>query len=255
MEHIKNTLKKLDLTDKEILVYLANLKTWTSPSSGIWYNLDFPQSTIKYTLESLTKKNLLTKSKKWITTYFTAEHPAKLKNLLIVKKNELEDTEKSIDNIMWDLIGLYNPYTKLPKVTFYEWLDWIQKVLDDSLTATEVIDSFADVDSVWKYIFNMNKKYWEDRKKLNIKKRMIIPNTEYSKEYMNNNYQDKNDKLNQFKFLNSEEYDLYISFMIYDWKVSYITMEEETYIWVIIENPQIYNFHKNMFKFIWNNSK
>ena len=255
MEHIKNTLKKLDLTDKEILVYLASLKIWTSPSSWIWYSLDFPQSTIKYTLESLTKKNLLTKSKKWITTYFTAEHPAKLKNLLIVKKNELEDTEKSIDNIMWDLIGLYNPYTKLPKVTFYEWLDWIQKVLDDSLTATEVIDSFADVDSVWKYIFNMNKKYWEDRKKLNIKKRMIIPNTEYSKEYMNNNYEEKNDKLNQFKFLNSEEYDLYILFMIYDSKVSYITMEEESYIWVIIENPQIYNFHKNMFKFIWNNSK
>jgi hypothetical protein len=46
-----------------------------------------------------------------------------------------------------------------------------------------------------------------------------------------------------------------VSFMIYDWKVSYITMEEGSYIWVIIENKQIYNFNKNMFKFIWNNSK
>jgi hypothetical protein len=45
---------------------------------------------------------------------------------------------------------------------------------------------------------------------------MIIPNTEYSKKYMNNNYNDKNDILNTFKFLDSEEYDLYVSFMIYD---------------------------------------
>ena len=255
MEHIKNILKKLDLTDKEILIYISTLKIWTTPSSGISHMIDYPQSTIKYTLESLVKKNLLTKSKKWITTYFTAEHPAKLKNLLIVKKNEIENTEKSIDNIMWDLIWFYNPYTKLPKVTFYEGLDWIQKVLDDSLTSTEIIDSFADVDSVWKYIFDMNKKYWEKRRKLNIKKRMIIPDTEYSKKYMDNNYEETNNSLNQFKFLDSSEYDLYISFMIYDNKVSYITMEEWSYIWVIIENKQIYNFHKNMFKFIWNNSK
>jgi len=255
MNKIKYLLEELHLDEKEIDIYLALLKLWTSPSSVISNKIYIAKSTVRYSLENLVQKWLILKNQKWNTTLFTAEHPGKLKNLLIIEKNKLENTEKKLDNLMWDLIELYNPYTKLPKVTFYEWIEWIQKVLDDSLTATETIDSFADVDSVWRYIFDLNKKYWIQRKKLEIKKRMIIPDTKYSKEYMDNNYEEKNDSLNQFKFLDSNEYDLYVSFMIYDWKVSYITMEEWSYTWVIIENKQIYNFHKNMFKFIWNNSK
>ena len=255
MNNIKEILDSLWLENNESIVYLEAIKLWTVPASSIANKLNLPRTTIRYACESLVKKWLLISITKWNTKLFTAEHPNKIKNLLQVEKNKLEEKENKLNKVMSDMLQMYNPYTKLPKVTFYEWEEGIKKVLEDTLTSTEIIDSFADVDLVWQYIFDINKKYWEKRKKLNIKKRMIIPDTEYSKNYMRNNYESKNDILNTFKFLSTNEYDLYISFMIYDSKIAYITLEEWSYIWVIIENKQIYNFHKNMFKFIWNNLK
>lgn len=249
MNSIKNTLSKLDLTSKEIDVYLASIKIWTSASSGIIHLVDLPQSTVKYTLESLVKKNLMTKSQKGITTLFTPEHPSKLKNLLIIEKNKVENKEREVDKIMWDLLWIYNPYTKLPKVTFYEWLDGIEKVLNDSLNSTEIIDGFVNVDDIKGIANNVNKKYTEKRILKKIKRRSIYLESSKTKEYLKNIYKDES--LNTIKYLDNSKYKLYISFMMYDWKISYITFKDDTYIWVIIQNEDIYNFHKNIFQFMW----
>ena len=255
MEAIKNLLKEINLDNKEINIYLNLLKIWTSPSSIISNKVWIPKSTVRYSLENLVKKGLILKNQKWNTTLFTAEHPAKLKNLLIIKKNKLENTEKKLDNLMWKLVEIYNPYTKLPKVTFYEWIEWIEKVLNDSLTSTEVIDTYVDIDSVWKHISSLNKKYTEKRKKLNIEKRAILSDSQFSKKYIEEVYSNVNDKLNDIKLLDPEKYDLHVSFMLYDWKISYITMEDWIFVWIIIQNKQIYNFHKNLFKLNWESIK
>jgi hypothetical protein len=39
---------------------------------------------------------------------------------LIIEKNKLEEKENKLDNNFPDLLNLYNPYTKVPKMTFYE---------------------------------------------------------------------------------------------------------------------------------------
>ena len=255
MLQIQNLLKELNLDEKEINIYITLLKLWTSPSSVISSKIDIAKSTVRYSLESLVKKWLILKNQKGNTAIFTAEHPWKLKNLLIIEKNKLENTEKKLDNLMWDLIEIYNPYTKLPKVTFYEWIDWIEKVLIDSLTANEVIDTYVDIDSVWKYIANLNARYTEKRKKLNIKKRAILSDSQFSKEYIEKVYSSKDYELNEIKLLDPEKYDLHVSFMLYDWKVSYITMEKWNFTWIIIQNKQIYAFHKSLFRLNWESIK
>jgi len=255
MNKIEELLKNINLDNKEIKIYIALLKSWTSASSIISNKINIPKSTVRYSLENLVKRWLILKTQKWNTTLFTAEHPAKLKNILIIEKNKIENTEKKLDNLMWDLIELYNPYTKLPKVTFYEWIEWIEKVLNDSLTATETIDTYVDIDSVWKYIEDLNAKYTEKRKKLNIKKRAILSDSQFSKEYVEKVYSNANNNLNEIKFLDPKKYDLHVSFMLYDWKISYITMENWNFVWIIIQNKQIYDFHKNLFKLNWESIK
>ncbi len=253
--NIKNTLKELWLDEKEINIYFACLKFWTTVSSNIWKYLSIPKSTARYWLDSLVKKQLLIKSQKWNTTYFTPEFPQKLKNLLILEKNKIEEKEEKLNKIMWDLIWLYNPSTKIPKITFYEWIEWIKKVLDLSLETNWIIDSYVDIEAIEWIFDNFNKEYVKKRKELKIKKRSIYPENPKNKEYLKNFYNSLNNDLNQVKFLDKQKYNLYktyIVFMIYDDKISFLTLEKWNYIWIIIENKSIYNFHKNMFDFMWN---
>lgn len=249
--HLKATLSELWFDNKEIDIYLSALKIGTCVTSTISSMLDLPKTTTRHSMESLAKKWLMTKSQKWNTTYFTPEHPNTLKNLLVIEKNKIEQNEHRLDNVMWDLIWLYNPHTKIPKVTFYEWIEWVQKVLEDSLNASEVIDSFVNVDDI---IDNdevniINKKYTEHRISREAKKRSIYSSSIKTKEYLESLYSKKS--LNEIKYLDSTEYNLYVSFMMYDWKISYITFKENSLIWVIIQNNDVYNFHKSIFKFMW----
>ena len=250
MEKIKKLLKELNLDDKEIEIYLSSIKIWTSPSSSISNSTWIAKSTVRYSLDNLVKKGLMNKTQKWNTTLFTPEHPWKLKNLLIIQKNKLENTSNKLDNVMWDLIWLYNPYTKLPKVTFYEELEGAQKVLDNSLTAVEIIDSYTNVDDINEKLSFLNKIYTKKRIEKNIKKRSIYSSTQKTINYLKEIYKNT-DSLNEIKYLDSDEYSLYISFMMYDWKISYVTYKNNNFTWVIIENSDIYNFHKNIFKFMW----
>ena len=250
LQEIKSILRELWLEEKEVNIYFACLKFWTTVSSNIWKILEIPKSTARYWLESLVKKQMMIKTQKWNTTIFTPEHPEKLKNLLIIEKNKIENKENKLNRIMWDLVWLYNPYTKIPKVTFYEGIDWIKKVLDDSLTSREIIDWYVNMDDVVDTVSDINLKYVQNRIKLKVKKRSIYANSKKTKEYMKKMY--KSDSLNEIKFIDSNEYELYIYFAIYDEKISYITYKNNNYIWVIIQNEDIYHFHKNIFKFMWN---
>jgi len=244
-------LSEIWLEQNESKLYLASLKVWTSSASILAKMTNIPRTTARYNCEQLVKKQIMIESMKWNTKFFTPEHPTRLKNLLIIQKNELEEKEDKIDLIMQDLIKMKNPYSEIPKVTYYEWIDWIKKVLWDSLEAKEIVDSYTDVDSVIKYLPELNKEYSEKRSKLWIKKRAIYSNSEDVKKYIQDLYENKKDELNQIRFLDPKKYNLDISFMIYDWKITYITVKENNFLWIIIENKDIYNFHKNIFNFMW----
>ena len=251
MNNIKEVLDSLWLENNESIIYLESIKLWTVPASIIANKLNLPRTTIRYACESLVKKWLFISITKWNTKLFTAEHPNKIKNLLLIEKNKWEEKENKLNKVMSDMIQMYNPYTKLPKVTFYEGEEGIRKVLWDSLTAKETIESIVGVDAISWYIDKANKEYVKERKRLKVKKRSIYSDSKNTKKYLGSIYNKINDELNEIKFINSDEYKQYISLMIYDNKVSYITLNEDNYIWVIIENSDIYNYHKNQFKFMW----
>ncbi len=249
--NIKETLEAIWLKNNESDTYLQAIKLWTVPASIIANKLNLPRTTIRYACESLVKKWLFIQSVKWNTKYFTAEHPNKIKNLLQIEKNKIEAKENRLNNIMSQITQMYSPYTKISKVTFYEWEEWLKKVLFKSLESKETIDSYIDIDKLKIYSENIDDEYVKKRKELKIKKRTIYSDSLHSKESIPEII--RNSKDNPVKFLNANKYNLFISFMAYDNKVSYITLEENNIIWVIIENKEIYNFHKNIFQFMWDN--
>ncbi len=245
----ESILKSIWLENNEAKVYLEAIKLWPTQASIIWKTLNIPRTTARYACEELFSKNLMSKSKKWNTIIFTAEKPNLLKNQIQIQKNKLEKNEHNLDKIMWELLWFYNPYAKLPKVTFYEWEDWIKKLLEDSLTSKETIDSFVDTKNISMYFKDINDDYIKRRIKNKVRKRTI-----YNIEESDNMLLPEND-FTEKKFSKSDNFKIQnLSFMIYDNKIVYITLNKDSIntFWVIIENEMIYNFHKSMFNLLWN---
>ena len=249
MNNYEEILKSIWLDNNEAKVYLEWIKLGTFQASILWKKLWIPRTTARYACENLVTKDLMIKTKKGNSMLFTAEPPEKLTNIIRIQKNKLEESENKVNKVMKDLIWFYNPYTKLPKVTFYEWEEGIKKVLDDSLLAKETIESFVDVLATQKYIWKINEAYTENRIEKWISKKSIYENTDSIKNYLTSLYNEK--WLNEIKYINNNKFTMYVSLMIYDNKISYITLKENNLFWVIIENEDIYNFHKNLFNYIW----
>jgi len=250
MEKIKELLKDLDLDKKEIDIYLTSIKIWTSPSSAISKITQIPKSTVRYSLESLTNKWLMNKSQKWNTTLFTPEHPIKLKNLLSIKKNKLENTKNKLDNIMWELTELYNPYTKLPKVTFYEWIDSVIKMLIDNHAKIKdnTYEFSAQSDLLKKYPREIQKYSDLHMKYRKNHKNYVIDSIEYK---------DENDKLKKnygnipIKYYPDKNLNLKTHIQV-DWdKIAIISNHWDEPLWIDIHHKEIAEDFKKIFKQIW----
>ncbi|MDQ7010007.1 MAG: helix-turn-helix domain-containing protein [Candidatus Gracilibacteria bacterium] len=250
LEPLKELLKSFGLENNEAITYLEALKLGTSPASSIAKRVGVSRTSIRYTCEVLVNKGLMISSTKGNTKLFTAETPNKIKNLLIIEKNKLEEKEKKLDDNLDELYKLYNPYTKVPKMTFYEGEEGVKKVLEDHLINNIEIFSFIDM----KNVINLSKKiqdWYENKKeKLNIKKNIILSTTkEIEEEFTKNSGDNKNTDIKYFSGK-----DLYIASYLYEGKFSYITLKKNKYFGVIIEDNEIYSFQKNIFDFIWKNS-
>ena len=131
MNNLEHILWSLWLTDNESKIYLSALSLWTCAASIIANRVSLPRSTTRYTCEQLVKKQLMTMTKKWNSFLFTPEPPEKLKNLIKIKKVQLDKQQEELERNMWDFKNIYNPHSKLPKVTFFDWIDWVLRMTEE----------------------------------------------------------------------------------------------------------------------------
>ena len=243
---IANILEEIGLNKNETIIYLSLLKTWTSFVWNIIKSSWLPRATTYDSLERLYKKSIIVKSSKSWNTVYTAEPPEVLRFLLEKKRDEIEMLESNLDKIMPELKWMHNPYSILPDIKFYEWLDWIQKVLSDSLKSKEIIYTYTNVDWMIEHIKEINEDYLEKRKKYKVRKKWLIVDTPYAREFV-----PKYDKtVTQSRILKSSvNFDLEME--IYDWKISYLTFTNDKPVWVIIENNEIYQMHRSLFELNW----
>jgi len=255
IEKLKTLLESFWLENSEAITYLEYLKMGTKPASVIANKIWIWRTTIRHTCEILVKKGLMISSKKWNTKYFTPEPPEKIRNLLIIEKNKIEEKQNKLEQNFAELKEIYNPYTKNPKMTYYEWEDWIKKILSDHLKNNIEVLSFIDMNNLMNLSEHIQD--WYAKKRINIKiKKKILATTskEIEEKFSKKEINKKSDLENEVKFIENWK-NFYVASYLYEWKFSYITLKKDKYFWAIIEDEEIYNFQKNLFEIIWNNTK
>lgn len=246
MKYIK-LLKNIGLTtvQAEILDYLLN--TDKEKASIIAKKIKRPRGVVYNSLDELLKLGLITKkdAPNQVST-FSAEHPAKLSKLLEQYESDLKQKKNAFESVLPNMISNYNLAHNKPGVRFYEGIEGIKKVIWDTLSSQTDIYTYTDLEKIDAHIKDINREYSKKRDRLKIRKKALLTNSEYARNALKN-YATTNLEV---RFIRDIRHFATIM-QIYDNKVSYITLNKDKMIGIIIQDQTIYNMHKSLFESMW----
>ena len=238
------TLTQAGLEPNAALVYEVLLQNGPLPAGKIHQKTPLKRGLVYKILVDLVGLGLVIKKLDvGKVAVFEPGHPLKLKELAEIKEKQAKQAQNALEGVLPQLISEFNLAAGKPGVRFFEGREGVWEVLKDSLTATDEIYSYADVESVVKYIEEINNKYVAARERLHIKKKVIFIDSPFSRKYYSNYYRDVTD----LKFIKAEAPPFESVMQIYNNKVTYVTLTPEKMIGVIIEDVHIYTMHRYLF--------
>lgn len=238
------------LSEEQALVYgtlldrgpmrASALSTWVGVKRGLVYKV----------LEQLEAMNLVEKKGgEGTVALFAPLHPSRLLDIIEARAKSILLTKETLTYSLGSLSSKFNLLSGKPNVQFYEGKEGIQRVLEDTLTVpkgTEIY-TYTDLESIMKYIPEINEAYSNKREKLGIKKKGFLLDTPKARETISNYFTN----ITETKFIPFDVQEFETVFQIYENKISYITLKEGSMIGIIIEDPFIAKIHRKTFEYIW----
>jgi HTH-type transcriptional regulator, sugar sensing transcriptional regulator len=126
---IQQTLEQLGLDGKKAKVYLAALQLGTASAQEVAKKAGLKRPTATEILEGLVERGLVSFVTEKRTRLFTVEPPQKLIALL-------QEQERQTKMIIPQLEAMYGKAWHRPRVQFYEGIEGIKTVYEDTLTTS-----------------------------------------------------------------------------------------------------------------------
>ena len=247
----KEILISLGLTADEATIYNVLLEGGFMPARTVALRANLGRPLTYKILDDLIIKNVVEKKETGgKISLFAPVHPRELEKLLEKKKTDLENTKKALDESIGQMVSKYNLFIGKPNVQFFEGREGVMKVALDSLTSQTDICSFLDTETVLEIYPELNKEYVSKRLVNNVKKKIISTDSPLVRETAKND--DKN--ITEQRIIQKQIHFATIV-MIYDNKVSFITLDPKKNIGIIIEDPDIYKTNLAIFDYIWESAE
>ena len=244
-------LIELGLTEDEAKIYASLVENGFMPARTVALRVGLGRPLTYKILDDLIKKGIVEKKDTGgKITLFAPIHPSQLKMLLESRKKEIENTEKALEQSIGLMVSKYNLFIGKPNVQFFEGKEGVLQVAYDSLSSQTDVCSFIDTDVLLTTYPELNKEYVSKRLKNNVKKRIISTDSPIVREAAK--YDDKN--LTEQRIVKKQIHFATIV-MIYDNKVSFITLDPNKSIGIIIEDPDIYKTNQAIFDYIWDTAE
>ena len=248
IQQIKETLVKTGFSDNESSVFLALLELGKGTVSQITRKAGLNRTTGYDILDSLVLKGLASVSGKEPKQEYNAESPDKLISILEKQSQEAESKISEIKKIIPDLKSIHNVAGR-PKVRFYEGVNGLKDVYEDTLTSHEEILAYANVDQMHQTLTGYFPKYYERRAEKNISIRAIIPDSPVGK---NRASEDKKE-MRETALVPKDKYNFSPEINIYDDKVMIASWREK--LGIIIESAEIADAMKKIYELAWIGAK
>lgn len=247
--HETLTTAGLDAIAAEIYLVLVDYGESTVPQ--VLQHTELSRASVYDALADLLAKEYVEYRKEGRNAFYKPLHPNKLFGLLEERKREVALLEGEMGETIRSLVGSYNLSQNKAGVRFFEGEEGMQAILEDSLTSKETILTFADIEAINTHIDDVNTAYVKKRDDLGIKKRAIIADTPFARDYLKTYHVDTTD----IRFIGGKAHPFKNVMQIYDGKVSYLTLTKEKMVGVIIQDQEVYDMHRSLFEYIWSTLK
>ena len=237
---LKDVLNDIGLNDKEASIYLAALELGDAPASSIALRAKINRVTTYDILKKLLKRGFISSYTKNKIKYFAATEPDTIRL----------DARRKYMNFKAALPSLRRLHGKSvhPRIRYYEGIEAIKKIYQDTLTAKTEILNYADSKSIRHIWPNYDKEYVQERVKKKIYLRGISPLDDYGKAVRKKN----KENFREIRLVPPGEFSFANEINIYNDKVAIISFGKNEVLGMIIESEEIANTQRAIFTMAWN---
>ncbi len=248
VSEIKEIIVKAGLSENESAIFLALLKLGKGTVSQITRKAGLNRTTGYDILDSLVSKGLVSVSGKEPLQEYLAESPDHLLRVLMEEANKLKRRILKIKKIIPELKSMHNVRGR-PKVRFYEGVEGLKDVYEDTLTSCESIRAYANVNEMHQALIGYFPKYYERRAGNKISIRAIIPDSPIGKHRAGKD----NEEMRESVLVPVDKYNFSPEINIYDDKVMIASWKEK--LGIVIESAEIADAMKKIYELAWIGAK
>lgn len=244
MKHLKQILEKNGFTQKEAEIYFALLRTDTAPASEVARESGMNRLTTYDILKRLIERGYVSTAQKRGVTQYTALSPDRLFQLIQKNVDEFKDNVKQF-------LDIKQTSYKKPKVTFFEGTAGLRHVYNDFMSHHDI--EVLTVTSATNLYDALGKKFihdtYTDRARKNIVVKSLNADSPLAMKEML--YNKKASRV--MRLYPDHKYNIPNEIDIYADKVALMSFTDQ--IAVIIENKEIAESMRNLWKMAWDRFK
>lgn len=257
---LNGVLRRIGLSEQEAEIYLVCLTLGSKTAKEIAKKTGLSLKATLSVMQGLLEKGLLAKHIQQQITYFNAVSPECLFDLISRRYQELESSRKILEDHLPQFESLMNPYSPIPKVRIYEGLKGIERVMDDTLTASEPLRTYSNIDAWFThedtkdYILRYAKQRVYNKK---LPLRGIALDTPIARRYLEHDYPviKSNPQISRARWLPKDSGAFSTETNIYDNKIAIACLGKNALLGIIIESSLIAQTQKSIFDAAWNSQQ
>jgi sugar-specific transcriptional regulator TrmB len=246
---LKKLLLEIGFSTKETDVHLAILVLGRGTASKIAREAHILRTTVYEILSSLFNKGLVTLSGREPKQEYVAESPDRLQEYISKQLEKKQKDLKQAETILIPQLKSIHNLDNRPKVMFYEGVEGIEKVYEDTLTSTESIRAYASVGDMHAGLPGYFPEYYKRRTEKGIAIRAIVPKTGAGLERKNF---DK-EEMRETMLVPKDIFNFHPEINIYDNKVMIASWREK--LGIIIESSEVADAMKKIYELAWAEAK
>lgn len=237
---ILDTLEQIGIEGKKAEIYLACLELGGATAYLIAKKTGLKRPTVYDLINQLMKEGLVFTSFKGKIKYYAPADPQ-------VLLNKAKERENKIKSVLGDLQNLYNSPRTKPFIRYYEGVEGIKEMYEDSLRSLGKGDEILAYmgESVLDQIPDYVEDYVKRRVEKGISVRGICKQTQAIVEKVK-----ETPALRTIKFVNADEFPLSNETNIYKNKVTIASYGQEMF-GMLIESEEISRAQKAIFNLLW----
>jgi len=245
---IKSSLEQIGLRRRQIDLYLTLLQMGEATVQEIARKTKIKRTTVYSILDGLIAKGLAVFIDKGQHRFYYAENPKKVLIYFKDQKQNLENSEKKFTEILPELASLYNISATKPKIRFYEGVEGLKQVFEETLLlkSGEEILAIATAALIHEVLGDeWVKNYLARRVAGKIHQRAIVEDSPWGREHQKNDR--KENRLT--RLVPKEKFPFSNEINIFGNKVMIASFKDQ--IGVIIESADVARTQRAIFELAW----